>query len=389
MGARTMKKRRAMLKKCLSLFVIILTLSLLRPPSVEAAYPDGFSINYTGAIRPLYKWDRWTEPWRNCPAGEYDYRVSTVWTGRYWEPPEDPNTACEGTGTHGGVDIPAPYGTAVRSFGAGRVDWIWEVGQTDWGNAVTIRHVDMPDASHGSGVTVGGYAHFSEFVPGTDGLVRGRVVLRGTTIGKVGSTGWSTGNHLHFQVDKDLSDPEEPWHHPYGNFGSVAEVQAYTWEPTMFVDSHYVMLGLSQSLGVYYNGMSLDWDGDGAQPEGSCVGCYCDNERKEVDCEWGYGPAPFNLYDQYSVRWRREETKFCIQNTGWTLFILTTDDGARVWVDGGLIFDAWYDQAPTTYGTGVWLNAWEQHNLQVEYYENGWHSVIQVAWGNDPRTPCP
>ncbi len=133
-----------MLKKCFGLFAVILTLSLLRPATAAAAYPVGFEVAYTGAVRPLREW---TEGWRYCGVRD-NYRVSTVWTGSYdWY-------ACEGTGTHGGVDIPAPEGTDVRSFGAGTIDWVY-VNDPVWGNSITIRHVDMPNAWGGGGVTIG------------------------------------------------------------------------------------------------------------------------------------------------------------------------------------------------------------------------------------------
>lgn len=88
------------------------------------------------------------------------------------------------TDVHRGLDLPAPAGTTIYAAADGivstRADW-------SYGTAVKI--------SHGSGiVTV--YGHMSQrFVSD------GQAVTAGTPIGAVGSTGNSTGNHLHFEVN--------------------------------------------------------------------------------------------------------------------------------------------------------------------------------------------
>jgi len=326
----------------------LLLCSLVHPAQADAAYHwffDQIADQYTGAVRPLREW---TLPYNGCCQwGPPGYNLTTVWAGNLaW--PNEP--ACEYSGRHQGVDIQAPYHTPVRAFGAGRVVEILVEGQTGFGNAVVVKHVYMPAAWGGEGVTYATYAHFRREEDGPpfeikpDGMYVNATVLRGTTLGYVGCTGNCTGPHLHFQVDKDSGREHPDW---FGDpdWDYTPEVEWYTWNPLPFVDSHYVMLALEQSEGHYYYGISHDW----------YAGCHCNNEDREIDFEWGYGPAPFDLYDNYSVKW--VSGKFCVQNTGWTLFILTTDDGAIVWVDGQQIFNAWYDQPPTSYGTGFYLEA--------------------------------
>jgi murein DD-endopeptidase MepM/ murein hydrolase activator NlpD len=85
---------------------------------------------------------------------------------------------------HAGIDFPAPSGTTVLSAGAGTV--IFAGRKSGYGNVVEI--------SHGDGL-VTRYAHLSAFL-----VKEGQSVSTGTPIARVGSTGRSTGPHLHFEV---------------------------------------------------------------------------------------------------------------------------------------------------------------------------------------------
>jgi peptidoglycan hydrolase-like protein with peptidoglycan-binding domain len=89
-----------------------------------------------------------------------------------------------GSTFHTGLDFPASYGTPVAAAGRGCVASVgWDAG---YGKLVVIRHR--------LGMT-SWYAHLSRIdVP------RGRCVVAGDRIGTVGSTGRSTGPHLHFEL---------------------------------------------------------------------------------------------------------------------------------------------------------------------------------------------
>jgi len=84
---------------------------------------------------------------------------------------------------HNGVDYGAPTGTAVRSVGDGTVEMAgWQNG---FGNVVQVRHA-------GDRSTV--YAHLSKI-----DVKKGQRIEQGQRVGAVGSTGWATGPHLHFE----------------------------------------------------------------------------------------------------------------------------------------------------------------------------------------------
>ncbi len=94
---------------------------------------------------------------------------------------------------HQGVDYAAPSGTAVRVVGDGVVEFAGV--QNGYGNVVYVAHRDQK-------TTV--YAHLSRV-----DVKRGQNVSQSEVIGAVGSTGWATGPHLHFElrVDGAYTDP--------------------------------------------------------------------------------------------------------------------------------------------------------------------------------------
>lgn len=85
---------------------------------------------------------------------------------------------------HAGIDISAPNGTPIVAAASGTVYSAGWLG--GYGNAVVIVH---------SGGLSTLYAHQSSLA-----VSSGSSVSQGQTIGYVGSTGFSTGNHLHFEV---------------------------------------------------------------------------------------------------------------------------------------------------------------------------------------------
>ncbi len=87
---------------------------------------------------------------------------------------------------HGGTDIGASYGTAIWAADSGTVVYSSDGWNGGWGNYVMI--------DHGNGMQTL-YAHMS-----SRAVSVGQTVSAGQTIGYVGSTGMSTGPHLHFEM---------------------------------------------------------------------------------------------------------------------------------------------------------------------------------------------
>jgi murein DD-endopeptidase MepM/ murein hydrolase activator NlpD len=90
---------------------------------------------------------------------------------------------------HLGIDLTARYGTPVRAVADGRIDqagWCGELGR-----CVRIEH---------AGGIVSIYGHLSTITPG---LAAGSDVRVEQVIGRVGTSGLSTGPHLHYAIEKD------------------------------------------------------------------------------------------------------------------------------------------------------------------------------------------
>lgn len=118
---------------------------------------------------------------------------SGKWTGRFLKPTMGSITSSFGKRIHpithklrmhNGVDISSPYGTPIRVGGDGKV--IFAGYDSGYGNYIIV--------DHGGGLATL-YAHCSRFAAGV-----GVIVKAGQTIAYVGSTGLSTGPHVHFEV---------------------------------------------------------------------------------------------------------------------------------------------------------------------------------------------
>lgn len=95
---------------------------------------------------------------------------------------------------HAGVDIASPMGTPVKAAKSGRV----LLAKNTFGGYGKLVIID-----HGEGLTTR-YGHNSKIV-----VKKGQTIEQGDVIAKVGSTGHSTGPHLHFEIRK-RNKPQNP-----------------------------------------------------------------------------------------------------------------------------------------------------------------------------------
>ena len=120
---------------------------------------------------------------------------------------------------HTGIDLSATCGTPIRAAAAGKV--VYASVSSSWGLRTIIQHTPT---------VMTAYGHQSRFL-----VKQGDYVKQGQIIGLVGTTGWSTGCHLHFDVivNNRYVDPA-----PYLGFpASAAASVPYRAVPHVVVDS--------------------------------------------------------------------------------------------------------------------------------------------------------
>ena len=119
---------------------------------------------------------------------------------------------------HKGVDFGAPTGTPVFAAGDGVIETAGKKG--GYGNYVLIHHDDGYDTA---------YAHLQAFA---DGLAVGDRVRQGDVIGFVGTTGLSTGPHLHYDVNEEAVDPDSV-RLPPRTILAGAELARFQWQSSL------------------------------------------------------------------------------------------------------------------------------------------------------------
>jgi len=101
---------------------------------------------------------------------------------------------------------------------------------------------------------------------------------------------------------------------------------------------------------------------------------------RQIDFKWGNrNPHPKLGRDSYSVRW-----------TGWAVpahgekydFRVTSDDGARLWVNGRQIVDAWRDRASEESRGSIDLPAGRRAKIKLEYYQGTSDADVKLEWSS-------
>jgi len=95
----------------------------------------------------------------------------------------------------------------------------------------------------------------------------------------------------------------------------------------------------------------------------------------DIDFDWEKGSPDDIGPDNFSVRWT-DRRGF---ETATYRFFAEHDDGARVWVDGRLVIDEWYETGPVTHRGDVELTA-GSHEVRVDYFEATGEASIRVWW---------
>jgi hypothetical protein len=143
---------------------------------------------------------------------------------------------------HQGIDLAMPMGTPIHSVGDGVITSISDEGATSFGKSVHVHMTDGHDATYG---------HLSGFNVHTGQMVHG-----GDVVGYAGSTGFSTGSHLHLQMMSHGTPID-----PISYVASVTQVASHPWYDVpdkiaeairhgLMTLAHHTVIGLFHSLDV-------------------------------------------------------------------------------------------------------------------------------------------
>ena len=96
-----------------------------------------------------------------------------------------------------------------------------------------------------------------------------------------------------------------------------------------------------------------------------------------IDFLWTNNP-PLGLPDEhYSVRWTGS---VLAGKAGDYQFVTSTDDGARLWIDGKQLIDDWNARAVKNNVARVHFDANSRHQIRFEYYQGGYDAVARLTW---------
>jgi hypothetical protein len=166
---------------------------------------------------------------------------------------------------------------------------------------------------------------------------------------------------------------------------STGDVSLGSGQQTVVVE--YYEHGGQASAHVWWDrlGSFSGWEGhyyDNAELRG---GPTLIRDDAEINFDWGEGaPANWMPADNFSVDWTRQ-VNF---SPGTYRFNTRSDDGVRVWLDGGLLMDYWKPQDNAwNYADNLYLSG--MHMLKVEYFEQGGGARVRFWWELMTVPPSP
>ena len=99
---------------------------------------------------------------------------------------------------------------------------------------------------------------------------------------------------------------------------------------------------------------------------------------KRIDFDWGrYNPTPELTGNNFSVRWTGKLTP--PESGNYTLGF-TADDGARLYIDGKLLVDAWESNPTKTATKEIVLEAGRSYDLRMEYFQYQRENIAKLVW---------
>ena len=152
--------------------------------------------------------------------------------------------------------------------------------------------------------------------------------------------------------------------------GDLIELPYFT-EFSLYRYSPHPSDFVSTGSGVFY-GEYFSSPGTGTSPDFGEL--LLTREDSLIDINFDQNPIPVN--DDFQVRWTGD---IFAPVDGLYNFRTHSDDGVRLFIDGNIIIDQWYDFPPTSHSGSIELSQ-GQHTIVLEYYENGGGAMCELFW---------
>lgn len=175
---------------------------------------------------------------------------------------------------------------------------------------------------------------------------------------------WAFQGFVAYSIDVNLNAGLHTLRVEYNDLVGFAAVR-FRYDPAIGPPP-YPGLQTGSWFGEYYTNTSLAGIPFLTRNEG--------NSGINFDLSRGLPSANFPR-ENFSIRWTR---RVCVSGRPY-VFYLTTDDGARFYIDTTLVIDAWRVQDRTTYRQPVDLTA-GCHDFRVEYFQATGNAVAQLTW---------
>lgn len=165
---------------------------------------------------------------------------------------------------------------------------------------------------------------------------------------------WRTQDNVHHQADVALESGLHFIRMEY--FDEVALARAKFWWERLDPQVHW--------KGEYFDNATLS-----GMP-------LVTRDDPDINFDWGYSsPAAGIPNAAFSVRWTRNLTL----PAGDYRFYTYTSDGARLWVDGILLIDQWYESPAMSHSATIYLPQ-GQHAIHMEYFNVGGPAIARLGW---------
>jgi MSHA biogenesis protein MshQ len=161
---------------------------------------------------------------------------------------------------------------------------------------------------------------------------------------------------------------------------SVGLPSSWSWQQILY--HYYTNVEFQQKhtfTANYYNDGDTNPDNDFMPSKlvASQADVSIDYNWSGVPQDHGGNPIPGMPADYFSVRWTGQIN---VTDDSWYTFHLTSDDGARLYVDGNLIVDDWSPAHLERTRSGAIRLASGGHSLRLDYYEATDTAVVRMSW---------